>query len=633
MAVILFSMVMTFLFSGITVFAESFGPRSPGFVSSQEQVGVAFRGVWVNRPYAMASDNQNAYVTLRMDQQYTQWLTAGNFGFSIPLEATIVGVEAKVERRQQIVENVPGTMVGGTYDYKTCLLINNTIVESSNIVADATPYYWPSTEETKTFGGQDKLWNQALTPSIVNSGTFGFAILPRKAYLPYAYPYANSNLYVDYMSMTVYYTMPSQGDTIPPVIAAQADITAEATSNLGAVVTYSPTATDNVDPTVNVVSTPASGSQFALGTTPVTYNATDSALNAATPVTFNVIVQDTTAPLIALNGSDPLNLNQDTTYTEPGATWTDAVDGTGAAVVGGDTVNTAIPGTYVVTYNYTDSHSNVAAQITRTVNVIDTIAPVITAQSNMTVEATSSLGAIVNFSPTATDNVDPTVNVVSTPASGSQFPLGTTPVTYNATDAAGNAAISVTFDVTVQDTTAPIITIIGSDPYDVAYGSIYSDPGATWVDAVDGTGNAVIGGDTVDTLVPGQYTVTYNYTDVAGNTATQVTRTVNVLPWSTINVAIDVLNWKGKPTNDTHIFTVQLNGGDPRNVSETTIVTYDRLSPGTYTITQSADAKYTLNQIIGDNDNDATNGATITVGSGETINLTFVDWVFQTNKK
>lgn len=64
---------------------------------------------------------------------------------------------------------------------------------------------------------------------------------------------------------------------------------------------------------------------------------------------------------------------------------------------------------------------------------------------------------MITFSPTATDNVDSSVTVVYTPPSGSTFPLGTTTVEANAQDAAGNNAVPVYFDVTVQDTTAPVL--------------------------------------------------------------------------------------------------------------------------------------------------------------------------------
>ncbi|MHB1346774.1 MAG: immunoglobulin-like domain-containing protein [Candidatus Humimicrobiaceae bacterium] len=263
----------------------------------------------------------------------------------------------------------------------------------------------------------------------------------------------------------------------------------------------------------------------------------------------------------------------------------------------------------------------------------DTTPPVIDPFSDMTVEATSAAGAVVNFSPTATDNVDGSVTVIGTPLSGSTFAIGTTQVTLNAMDVAGNAATPVTFNVTVQDTTPPVIALTGDNPMLVPYLGPYNEPGATWTDAVDGTGAAVVSGDTVDVTTPGDYTVKYNYTDVAGNAATEVTRTVTVLPWSTINISKDIRNWKGEDTTEANTFTVQLNGADSKTISETVIATYDMLPPGVYTITELADEKYFLNGVIGAADTDVSDGITITVGSGETINLTLMNWKSKENKK
>ena len=74
-------------------------------------------------------------------------------------------------------------------------------------------------------------------------------------------------------------------------------------------------------------------------------------------------------------------------------------------------------------------------------------------------EATGPDGAAVNFpTPTATDNLDEVVVVTCLPVSGSLFQLGNTGVTCSASDAAGNPA-QVSFTVTVQDTTAPVVTV------------------------------------------------------------------------------------------------------------------------------------------------------------------------------
>ncbi|MFH0344929.1 MAG: HYR domain-containing protein [Chromatiales bacterium] len=78
------------------------------------------------------------------------------------------------------------------------------------------------------------------------------------------------------------------------------------------------------------------------------------------------------------------------------------------------------------------------------------------------VEQTNLAGTPVTVPlPTATDNCDASVTVTSdAPA---VFPLGTTTVTFTATDDAGNSA-SATTTVTVVDTTPPTINSVTADP-------------------------------------------------------------------------------------------------------------------------------------------------------------------------
>ena len=52
------------------------------------------------------------------------------------------------------------------------------------------------------------------------------------------------------------------------------------------------------------------------------------------------------------------------------------MDGSGVIVSSGK-VNASDPGTYVLSYNYADTAGNAAQTVTRTVVVVDTIAPVI----------------------------------------------------------------------------------------------------------------------------------------------------------------------------------------------------------------------------------------------------------------
>src|SRR5262249_31093717 len=77
----------------------------------------------------------------------------------------------------------------------------------------------------------------------------------------------------DHDMPVAYFTLP---EPTPPVLHLPANITAEATSPGGAVVSYTATATDAVDTNVVVTCAPASGSLFALGLTTVNCSATNS---------------------------------------------------------------------------------------------------------------------------------------------------------------------------------------------------------------------------------------------------------------------------------------------------------------------------------------------------------------------
>src|SRR5690554_6167840 len=264
--------------------------------------------------------------------------------------------------------------------------------------------------------------------------------------------------------------------------------------------------------------------------TPVTVTITDS--SDSLTCTSIVTVQDTTAPVITLNGPATLTLEAcSDTYTEQGANTTDNCT-VGAVTIGGDTVDVNTPGTYTVTYNVTDANGVPAVEVTRTVTVQDTTAPVITLNgaNPQTIEACDNyteLGA------TANDPCfgDISGSIVIDASAVNTAVVGTYTVTYNVDDADGNPAAQVTRTVKVVDTTAPTITLNGANPQTIEACGTYNELGATANDPCFGdiTGSILIDASAVNTAVVGTYTVTYNVTDAAGNVATQVTRTVNVV--------------------------------------------------------------------------------------------------------
>jgi hypothetical protein len=314
-------------------------------------------------------------------------------------------------------------------------------------------------------------------------------------------------------------------DKTPPVITLKGEspITLEAGNSFtdpGAKVT------DAVDSERTITGTGTVDSK-KVGTYTLTYNASDAAGNAATAVTRTVTVsKDKTPPVITLKGESPITLEAGNSFTDPGAKVTDAVDSE-RTITGTGTVDSKKVGTYTLTYNASDAAGNAATAVTRTVTVSkDTTPPVITlkGESPITLEAGNSFtdpGAKV------TDAVDSERTITGTGTVDSKK-VGTYTLTYNASDAAGNAATAVTRTVTVsKDTTPPVITLKGESPITLEAGNSFTDPGAKVTDAVDSE-RTITGTGTVDSKKVGTYTLTYNASDAAGNAATAVTRTVTV---------------------------------------------------------------------------------------------------------
>lgn len=124
----------------------------------------------------------------------------------------------------------------------------------------------------------------------------------------------------------------------------------------------------------------------------ITYSATDQAGNTGTATrtvivgtgvsettapeettattTPEVVVTDTTAPVITIIGSSTSSVEQNTNYTDLGATATDDIDGDITAnIVTLNSVDTTTVGSYTVTYNVADQAGNIASEVVRTITV------------------------------------------------------------------------------------------------------------------------------------------------------------------------------------------------------------------------------------------------------------------------
>ena len=111
----------------------------------------------------------------------------------------------------------------------------------------------------------------------------------------------------------------------------------------------------------------------------------NSNTNSGNNYSYDVV--DTTAPVITVDGDNPATVELGATYTDAGAT----ADG-GETVTTSGTVDTSTVGTYTITYSATDAAGNTGTA-TRTVNVVDTTAPVITLSGG----SWTNNGTTVNF--------------------------------------------------------------------------------------------------------------------------------------------------------------------------------------------------------------------------------------------
>ena len=341
---------------------------------------------------------------------------------------------------------------------------------------------------------------------------------------------------------TLIETYPTSGETLiidntPPTITLLGDPTVNI--EVGAIYTDAGAdADDNVDGPVitdNIVAV-STVNTSVIGNYTVTYNVSDAAGNAATQVTREVnVTADQTSPVITLSGANPQSIELGTDYSELGATATDNTDGdiTNNIVIDASDVDVNALGDYTVTYNVSDTEGNIAEEVTRIVNVVDTSAPVLpviillgsasvyvelgTDYTDAGATASDGLGGNITSSIVATGTVD--VNV-----------LGNYTISYDVSDAAGNEATQVTRNVSVVNYSVPVITLLGDAIISLQKGAPYFDLGATALDSTDGDiTNHINIVNPVNINDWGTYTITYNVSNSAGTAAIEVTRTV-VIP-------------------------------------------------------------------------------------------------------
>jgi peptidoglycan/xylan/chitin deacetylase (PgdA/CDA1 family) len=235
---------------------------------------------------------------------------------------------------------------------------------------------------------------------------------------------------------------------------------------------------------------------------------------------------ETTPPTIAtsgklemrLEGQQEMTLEYGSKFLDPGVLVLYNEEPVEIQVQIDGIVNTAVVGGYELTY--TAQYKNRTVSLKRTVNVVDTQAPLITLLD--TPGYCPEIGESYQEEGfTAVDGYDGDItDRVETRQEGDV-------VYYTVTDSSGNT-VTVERTIVYGDSIAPVITLAGGDTVTINAGTKFTDPGYTAQDNVDGdiTALVTVSGN-YDMYQPGEYTYTYTVTDDHGNTAT-ATRTVIV---------------------------------------------------------------------------------------------------------
>jgi uncharacterized repeat protein (TIGR01451 family) len=257
-----------------------------------------------------------------------------------------------------------------------------------------------------------------------------------------------------------------QAPTVTP--PPNKEVNASATACEAAVDPGTATATDNCSSSVTVTGARDDGeplnAAYPVGTTTITWTATDGAGNTSAGANQTITVKDVTPPTVSVHVPPELltvdadaNCHAEIPDISPYVT---ASDNCGAGVltitqspVAGTIVGAGThPITVTVIDGDPDGPHNTTTSPPVTFTVRDVTPPVISCPANVVavlpLNNTATSMAVSYPAVTATDSCAASVNVTSSPASGSVFPMGTTVVNATATDASGNTS-SCSFTVTV----------------------------------------------------------------------------------------------------------------------------------------------------------------------------------------
>ena len=295
-------------------------------------------------------------------------------------------------------------------------------------------------------------------------------------------------------------------DSTAPQIVSPADIVIEATALLSPVTLGDAVTTDIFS--VNLTNdAPAA---FALGSTSVIWNATDTSGNSS-QATQTVLVKDTTSPVIKPIANIIKEATDILTAIDIGTTTaTDIFDVT----LTNNTPGAFPLGDTTVTWSASDTNGN-ASTLNQKITVTDSTAPILEVPLGITTEAVNTLTP-VNI---GTAKISDIFSITLTNDAPLQYPLGKTIVNWNAVDANNNSSTASQI-INIIDTTPPVINAGGDivleavSPNGSGFSPKYS------VSDICNCGDIKIDiSPALSSYKLGQHVITVTATDISGNSA------------------------------------------------------------------------------------------------------------------
>jgi PKD repeat protein len=276
-----------------------------------------------------------------------------------------------------------------------------------------------------------------------------------------------------------------------------------------------------------------------LDTVVVMYSTSDQTGNR-TVVYRYVVIYDNVAPVLSLIGKQTQYVPVNTAYTDSGADPKDnyyTPTELRPLIQTKGSVDMSKLGTYTITYSLTDPSGNSATPVTRTVNVVDTSAPVLVLNGNKsdTIEVDSiytDMGVAISDNYYTGLKAVKTGTYYTTFSDGRATKLGTYTIVYTVTDPSGNKA-SVTRFVTVVDRIAPEIMLLGNSSVSICRWANYKDSGYIVHDNYYTTVKVDTEGSFITkhgATIQGLYSLRYKATDGSGNVSFSDYRYIYVRP-------------------------------------------------------------------------------------------------------